>query len=420
MVPAASPSMATGRDHERARGQRLEAVLGADGHRQAPVEDVLDELHHHELLLEDREHRADRLDGVEGRRHARRAADEDVVGLAGRGQLAEGLDAAAHDGVERGVAAARAPAPGSARVPPRSVGGQVGRGRRPARRRRCRAGRSTVRFSTAPSDSTTTSSARRGTGPTSWTERMVAVSWRGAHHDGGVVGEVGQQAARAPEQVLDLAVDVGEELAHLLALCGPERPGRAQVVDEEPVALVGGDPAGAGVGLGQVAVALEGRHLAAHRGRRDLDPGVAGDVGRADRLGRLDVLRHHGVQDGRLAVVELGVGLGRSASGVLGPAPAPGARRCLAGCRVASGVVSIVCSSLRLVRSAWSWSWQSSLPSATVGPDGWARAGDAQSSRRRAEMKASWGTSTRPMDFIFFLPSFWRSRSLRLRVMSPP
>ncbi len=44
----------------------------------------------------------------------------------------------------------------------------------------------------------------------------------------------------------------------------------------------------------------------------------------------------------------------------------------------------------------------------------------AQSSRRSAETKASGGTSTRPMLFIRFLPSFWRSISLRLRVMSPP
>ena len=35
-------------------------------------------------------------------------------------------------------------------------------------------------------------------------------------------------------------------------------------------------------------------------------------------------------------------------------------------------------------------------------------------------MKASWGTSTLPMFFMRFLPSFCFSRSLRLRVMSPP
>ena len=41
-------------------------------------------------------------------------------------------------------------------------------------------------------------------------------------------------------------------------------------------------------------------------------------------------------------------------------------------------------------------------------------------SRRNAETKASLGTSTRPMAFIRFLPSFCRSSSLRFRVMSPP
>ena len=43
-----------------------------------------------------------------------------------------------------------------------------------------------------------------------------------------------------------------------------------------------------------------------------------------------------------------------------------------------------------------------------------------QSPSLRAETKASWGTSTRPMDFIFFLPSFCFSSSFLLRVMSPP
>jgi hypothetical protein len=37
-----------------------------------------------------------------------------------------------------------------------------------------------------------------------------------------------------------------------------------------------------------------------------------------------------------------------------------------------------------------------------------------------AATNASCGTSTRPMVFIRFLPSFCFSRSLRLRVMSPP
>jgi hypothetical protein len=45
---------------------------------------------------------------------------------------------------------------------------------------------------------------------------------------------------------------------------------------------------------------------------------------------------------------------------------------------------------------------------------------DRPSALERAAMKASWGTSTRPTIFIRFLPSFCFSRSLRLRVMSPP
>ena len=38
----------------------------------------------------------------------------------------------------------------------------------------------------------------------------------------------------------------------------------------------------------------------------------------------------------------------------------------------------------------------------------------------RAATNASCGTSTRPIVFIRFLPSFCFSSSLRLRVMSPP
>ena len=41
-------------------------------------------------------------------------------------------------------------------------------------------------------------------------------------------------------------------------------------------------------------------------------------------------------------------------------------------------------------------------------------------SRLRTARKASCGTSTAPTCFMRFLPFFWRSRSLRLRVMSPP
>ncbi len=48
------------------------------------------------------------------------------------------------------------------------------------------------------------------------------------------------------------------------------------------------------------------------------------------------------------------------------------------------------------------------------------RRGHSPSPILNASMKASCGTSTEPTIFIRFLPSFWRSSSLRLRVMSPP
>ncbi len=44
----------------------------------------------------------------------------------------------------------------------------------------------------------------------------------------------------------------------------------------------------------------------------------------------------------------------------------------------------------------------------------------AQESSLKAEMNASWGTSTRPMLFMRFLPSFCFSNSLRFLVTSPP
>ena len=73
------------------------------------------------------------------------------------------------------------------------------------------------------------------------------------------------------------------------------------------------------------------------------------------------------------------------------------------------------CAVARAVRCARAVHRQSYLAGPLGPPD---LAG--QSSSRRAETKASGGTSTRPMFFIFFFPSFCFSNNLRLRVMSPP
>ena len=64
-----------GGDHDRAVGQGLDPVLGADGHRKAPVEDVPDQGDQHVLLLQDVQHLPDGADRVERGRHPGRPAD---------------------------------------------------------------------------------------------------------------------------------------------------------------------------------------------------------------------------------------------------------------------------------------------------------------------------------------------------------
>ena len=78
--------------------------------------------------------------------------------------------------------------------------------------------------------------------------------------------------------------------------------------------------------------------------------------------------------------------------------------------------------------TGWAWSMYASTTalriaafrSSTAEPGYCPPPRSDQSSSLRADTNASWGISTRPTDFIRRLPSFWRSSSLRLRVMSPP
>ena len=106
------------------------------------------------------------------------------------------------------------------------------------------------------------------------------------------------------EHLLELAVGPGEELADLLALERGQRRRPGQLVDEEPVPLVGGDAAGAGVRLGEIPVTLQGRHLVADGRGRHAQVARAGDVGRTDWLRGLNVLADHGPQHGGLPIVE--------------------------------------------------------------------------------------------------------------------
>jgi hypothetical protein len=99
---------------------------------------------------------------------------------------------------------------------------------------------------------------------------------------------------------VDRPVEEGGDRA---LLGGRHRLERGQAVDEQPVALVGGDPAGAGVGLGDEPLLLQRRHVVADGRGRDTE-GVTLDQGLgADGLLRGDVVLDDGSQDGELAVV---------------------------------------------------------------------------------------------------------------------
>ena len=132
---------------------------------------------------------------------------------------------------------------------------------------------------------------------------------RGSHHDGGAVSEIGQQPRGPFEHLLDLAVRVLEKLAHLSAPVRIQRAGACQMVDEEPVALVGGNPPRTGVGLGEEAVSFQRRHVRSDGGRRHADACRLDHVLGAHRLSRRDVLGDDRLEDGRFADVEI-TGLG--------------------------------------------------------------------------------------------------------------
>ena len=107
------------------------------------------------------------------------------------------------------------------------------------------------------------------------------------------------------QNVFNLAAYGGEEVLDLVLL-GAVHDTRLQVVNEVAVALVGGHTPGRGVGLGQVALTLEGDHLRAHRGGRDVEVGAVGDRRGADGLSGVDVLGDDRLEDRGLARVEGG------------------------------------------------------------------------------------------------------------------
>ena len=120
--------------------------------------------------------------------------------------------------------------------------------------------------------------------------------------DGHLAGQLGQQPDGAAEHVVQVDGAVEEPLDRP-PLGHRQRLDRRQPVDEEPVALVGGHPAGAGVRLGDVALLLEHRHVVADRGRGDAEVVPLGEGLAADRVVGRHVVLHDGPEDLQAAFV---------------------------------------------------------------------------------------------------------------------
>ena len=86
--------------------------------------------------------------------------------------------------------------------------------------------------------------------------------------DGDVTRQLGEQPDGSRHHVVEVERAV-EELLDRAALGTAQRLDGREPVDEQPVALVGRHPAGTGVGLGDVALFLQRRHVVAHGRGRD-------------------------------------------------------------------------------------------------------------------------------------------------------
>ena len=145
--------------------------------------------------------------------------------------------------------------------------------------------------------------------------QMEANQVDGAHHDGlrlrtddhrRVRGEPRQQLARLREQLVGGERRGREEVGDVAAVDLGELPGTGEMVDVVAIAAIGGNPARRSVGLGDVALPLEHRHVVADRCRRHAEAGGLGHGLRPDRLRALDVALDDRAEDRGLTFVELG------------------------------------------------------------------------------------------------------------------
>ena len=251
------------------------------------------------LLLEDAEHLAHLLDRVERHRHPRRTADEDLL----VSRPAPARSAASAAGVIASVRGSPDDGTLSTAVRPRPMRCADRCAVAAARRSSPVSGlRSIVRLSTAPLDSTTTTSATPEPSPTTWTDRIVAASCGGPMTM--AVCSVRSDSSRLVSCSIcsSSPCALSKNVRTCCAWPGPQLARRGQRVDEVPVALLGRHPTGAGVRLLEVALLLERDHVVAHRGRRHAHR--RRDVTGTHRLGGFDVFLHDGAEDGGFAFVE--------------------------------------------------------------------------------------------------------------------
>ncbi len=257
--------------HHRGARQALEVVLLADPDGHVGRRRLAEQADQHDLLLERLEHRLQGVGKVVAEAGQVRRARQDDALLA---RLVEGLQQGRHDGPDdrRVLVAERALQRRDRR---RDVGEALAADRRVEPRAQlaeqvlgnCRgAVDHPLLHPTRVGDQDEHDPPRRDAEQFDVPHR--GAGQRGVLDDRDLPRELGQQ----PDGAVDHVVQVdrrAEELLDRAAFGRREGLDLREPVDEQPVALVGRDPPGARVRLGDVALLLEHRHVVADRRRGD-------------------------------------------------------------------------------------------------------------------------------------------------------
>ena len=127
--------------------------------------------------------------------------------------------------------------------------------------------------------------------------------WRGRHSDGigigadddrGMARELGQQLARLMQEVFEGTMGRREEVCNRAPLSDGQATSGGKMVHEVAVALIGRNPAGGGVRLGQKTFPFELGHGVTDGGARNAQVTRIGDGRGRDGWSGADVLLPHG------------------------------------------------------------------------------------------------------------------------------